>query len=138
MTTTAAALDINKYDKNGETALYRAAERGDTTEVERLLAAGADPNVSDFSQLTALHVAKTFEVVRLLVDHGADIDALTKNRYGLFFRWFVLITCLFLVDLLCRVIVLSGARRALNSFVSRAPTSIIGINGGVIIVRWNL
>ena len=62
--------------------LLVAAEKGDAPAVVRLLAAGADPNVSvtgrlpsgEVIQTTALCVAARhgLEVVRLLLDAGAD------------------------------------------------------------------
>jgi ankyrin repeat protein len=73
-------VDIDKRDDRGRTVLYRAAERGDAAEVERLLLAGADPNAKNADSKRALHVAKTVEVVRLLVEYGADIEAFDRFR----------------------------------------------------------
>lgn len=75
--------DINKRDKNDRTPLYCAAKGGNFAEVKRLLALGADPNAlsNDLpaNNRTPLHVAANLDVVRLLVEHGADIDATDDN-----------------------------------------------------------
>jgi hypothetical protein len=59
--------------------LFRAARHGDRAGVERALAAGADVNASaPVDRKTALFRAAVFghaEIVRLLLDRGADADA---------------------------------------------------------------
>ena len=83
--------DIDAVDADGWTALHYAAEKGDMAEVERLLAAGANVDArttATFARWTArnstpLVVAtfhKRFDVLRSLVDRGADIDA--RNDHG--------------------------------------------------------
>lgn len=66
---------------SGRTALHHAAQRGDTTMVAELLAAGADPNSADTAGHTPLHlIAVTPQltnpefVARRLLDGGARID----------------------------------------------------------------
>lgn len=44
----------------------------------RLLLAGADPHQTDYNGASALHHADTAELVRLLVQHGADVNALSR------------------------------------------------------------
>ncbi len=59
------------------TDLIDAAERGDAREVERLLAAGRDPNLAGPDGVTALHVAASrghLEVARTLLAGGAHVD----------------------------------------------------------------
>jgi ankyrin repeat protein len=74
--------NLNQRDASGQTALCKSALRGDVEEVERLLAAGCDANVkSVYEEDTPLHVAANFNVVRLLVEHGADIEASNKLGY---------------------------------------------------------
>jgi ankyrin repeat protein len=55
-----AGADVNARDKEGRTALMRAAELSNTTEGTKvLLAAGADPLMKDKNGLTALDLART-------------------------------------------------------------------------------
>ena len=72
----------------GMTKLHYAAYRGDQTELERQLEAGADPNVKDqYRGYVAVHwladMAATggprLQMLKLLAQHGADIDALADN-----------------------------------------------------------
>lgn len=59
--------------------LHLPAERGDTAALETMLVCGFDPNVPDENQVTALHRAAMrgrVECVRLLLAHGAAVDAL--------------------------------------------------------------
>ncbi len=60
--------------------LYNSAGKGDVAKVRSLLAAGADPNEHSALYLneTALHMAvlkSRLDVARLLIEHGADINA---------------------------------------------------------------
>jgi ankyrin repeat protein len=85
MTSSGSTLDLNECDESGQTPLHQAAAAGNVAVVERLLLAGADPNVSRFSSNeTPLHDAVNLEVARLLVDHGADIEALNFSWYDIF------------------------------------------------------
>ena len=71
--------------------LYAAVEAGDVGEVKRLLDAGADPNTALFFDvpgdgagsirpvLTVASIGGYPEIIRLLIDSGADIDALRKG-----------------------------------------------------------
>lgn len=64
--------------------LHGAAHRGDTAEIRRLIASGANLNVRDAYGRTPLHVAtfaKKRDVVELLMKAGADHAALEKDRY---------------------------------------------------------
>lgn len=105
----AAGADPNGQGSNGDTALHTAAYKGFRTPIEQLLAAGADPNLADENGSTALeHAARRghreeletllvagadlrfalhaaaweghVEILRLLLDRGADPTALTE--YG--------------------------------------------------------
>jgi ankyrin repeat protein len=58
-------------------ALFAAAEAGDVAAVHTLLAEGVDPDAWNASHAAALHLAaggKHTEVVRVLLDGGADVD----------------------------------------------------------------
>ncbi len=83
--------DIDAVDANGWNALHHAAKKGDVIEVERLLAAGANANGRTMASLkfprnsTPLMVAtryKHIDVMRLLIDRGADIEARNDDGYG--------------------------------------------------------
>jgi ankyrin repeat protein len=58
--------------------MCKAAASRDMQYVERLVKAGVDPNVVDYSQRTPLHVVAaqgTAEAVKFLVQEGADVFA---------------------------------------------------------------
>ncbi len=81
--------DIDAVDRNGWTALHHAASKGDVSEVERLLAAGANVDARTTGGFarnsTPLLIATRslhFDVMRLLLDHGADIEARDDCGYG--------------------------------------------------------
>ena len=62
--------------------LFHAAKKGLTEAARELLASSADPDVRDASGSVPLHVAAAAgheEVVRLLLSHGARIDAVTPT-----------------------------------------------------------
>ena len=68
----AAAQDVNQADREGKTALMRAANHGQVAEVQRLLAAGAQVNAQDNDGETALMMAADeghAAVVKLLLDY---------------------------------------------------------------------
>ena len=68
------------------TGLFRAAARGDTVQVEALLARGEKPVGRDAHGRTPLHVAAHgghLEAMRLLVEAGADPNALEADRYDI-------------------------------------------------------
>ncbi|KAJ0414214.1 ankyrin repeat-containing domain protein [Aspergillus carlsbadensis] len=68
--------NLNIKDTDGDTALMRAASH-DAELVEMLLDAGADPEIENGSELTAINVAVTSEkseIVRLLVNRKANIN----------------------------------------------------------------
>ncbi len=59
--------------------MHVPAERGDVAALETMLTCGFDPNVKDNEGVTALHraaMAGRSEAVRLLVAHGASVNAL--------------------------------------------------------------
>ncbi len=64
---------INKFDKEGETALIKAVKVGNAEMVKSLLDAGAEPSIKNFAQKTALDVAlenKNQEIANLLLDRS--------------------------------------------------------------------
>ncbi|KAH8936398.1 hypothetical protein BDL97_17G082300 [Sphagnum fallax] len=69
--------------KEAGTEMCKAAASRDMEYVERLVKAGVDPNVVDYSQRTPLHVVAaqgTAEAVKFLVQEGADVFA--RDRHG--------------------------------------------------------
>ena len=74
--------DLNAKERDGKTALMKAAERHETT-VRLLLEKGADMNAIDKGGSTVLMIAAKYEreaVARLLLEKGADMN--TINRRG--------------------------------------------------------
>ncbi|MCF7695887.1 ankyrin repeat domain-containing protein [Mycetohabitans rhizoxinica] len=71
--------DLEKLDRAGENAMMLAALNGETGLVKHLIEKGAEVNKSGW---TPLHYAATTgqdEVVKLLIDHFAYIDAASPN-----------------------------------------------------------
>ena len=75
--------DANLQDKDGFTPLHRASELSRDPEIVRLLLKfGANPNARNNERQTSLHLVPSWdleslqlEVARILLAHGADIDA---------------------------------------------------------------
>ena len=73
--------DIDQKDRNGETKLYKAAERGNIDECRDLLSRGANINCTDNGGASPLMIAAEkghLPTCVLLTDSGADVD-LTSN-----------------------------------------------------------
>ena len=68
-----------------EDAIHKAAYHGELQKVRDLLQKGANPDARDSFGGTALHAAmfqKNMEVVKVLLDHGCDLNAQgTGNGY---------------------------------------------------------
>lgn len=65
--------------------LHRAANDGDTTEIERLISSGYDVNLFDEIGRTPLHYAVAngqYEAVRVLLRHNASVDANDETTIG--------------------------------------------------------
>ncbi len=74
-----APIDPLAYvDSNGDALLHIAAQQGDLRTVELLLKADIDPNLAGDMGNTALHYARTEEMARLLVAHGASTEVLNE------------------------------------------------------------
>ncbi|PNP79778.1 hypothetical protein FNYG_06871 [Fusarium nygamai] len=71
---------IDRQDTDGYTALIWAAARGDDSAVSVLLSFGADPNLANDRQQTALHMAaqghdpRVIKIMRDLIHSGAEAD----------------------------------------------------------------
>lgn len=74
-------ISVNVQTGRGRTPLHIAVDKGMVEVVQKLLARGADPNLHDTSGKSIapgiLHQAvlgKHYQIMRLLIDHGAAID----------------------------------------------------------------
>lgn len=78
-----AGSDVNAADKNGNTALFFAAVKGNLTVMKHLLSKNPDLNVRNKDSMTALMTAarhaKNPNIVTALVLAGADADIKTKD-----------------------------------------------------------
>ena len=73
-------IDVNQLNPHAETPLMMAAMQGQVRLAEQLIARGADVNKTGW---TPLHYAATgghVEMIRLLLEHHAYIDAESPNR----------------------------------------------------------
>jgi len=66
---------IHSRDNARRTPLHIAARLGHVELVEWLLEHGAEVNVRAYNNFTPLHLAANTEIARLLIEHGADIEA---------------------------------------------------------------
>jgi len=85
--TTAKKEDINAKDSNGYTALCWAIVKKSPPIVEKLLKAGADPQVSVMGGVTVLHMAARtgdFHVIDLLIKYGANVQTRTADGHTAF------------------------------------------------------
>jgi ankyrin repeat protein len=78
-----AGADVNAADNKGKTPLSFAARNNHPELIELLLAAGADIEKQDNSQMRPVHHAALCkeggaEAMKVLVEHGADVNALDK------------------------------------------------------------
>lgn len=80
--TLAGAAVAGQAPPDGATALQNAVYAGDVTEVQRLLAAGADPRAVNLFGATPMMLAAArgdAAIIRLLLDAGVDVDSLTDE-----------------------------------------------------------
>ena len=75
-------MSSSTSDHRGGTALHHAAKKRDLIKIQQLIHAGADVNATTKRNETAIHVHlsrsnanQQLEIVRLLVEHGADDNA---------------------------------------------------------------
>ncbi len=80
----AADASLNVRDHQGQTALLRAINTGQTDEARRIVDSGADINIGTEEGVTPLINAAgmgNVEVVRLLIEKGADVNKATNSNY---------------------------------------------------------
>ena len=78
-------VDVNAAtNKNTETAIMLACEKGNKHAIDLLFNAGADPNIADADGNTCLHHAADSdyckEVLQAIISHGVDVNATNKNK----------------------------------------------------------
>jgi len=78
--------DVNAPGFDGRTALAAAANRGDAKMVEFLLKHKADPNARNKDGMTPIIMARSVEVIKLLLASGADINA-TDSQNTIFWQF---------------------------------------------------
>jgi len=72
-------LKIDALNQAGESALMMAALKGEMVGAKMLLARGARINQTGWSPLHYAATGPEPEIVRLLLEHGADVDATAPN-----------------------------------------------------------
>jgi ankyrin repeat protein len=81
------SIDLNSKNDNGDTALIKAVESGETELVAELITQGADPDTTNNDGNTALIVAAksgNTELVKKLVEAGADFSILNNSGHSAF------------------------------------------------------
>lgn len=74
------SLDVNLLNASAESPLMMAALRGDLAWSERLMARGAKIHMEGWSPLHYAATGPEPRIVKLLIDRGAPINALSPNR----------------------------------------------------------
>ncbi len=77
LTTIAAVLLVGCNGQFVDRSLVEASEKSDLNKVQQLLDSGADPNVEDYANHTALYYAAEkghFNIAKLLLDKGAKVN----------------------------------------------------------------
>src|SRR5712691_1169388 len=86
-----AGARVTAANREGATPLSLASINGNAVMIEKLLRAGADPNVSVLSHgETALMMAArtgNVDAIKILLDHGADVDAKDTLRGTTALMW---------------------------------------------------
>jgi ankyrin repeat protein len=77
---TSPALDVGALNANGESALMMAALRGNLAWAQRLLQRGAPVHKDGWSPIHYAATGPEPQVIALLLDKGAPIDAESPNR----------------------------------------------------------
>lgn len=76
----ARGLEIDATDDHDQTALMIAAIQGNFAAVERLILQGASVNRRGWTPLHYAAVGGNLDVIRILLRHGARVDAPSPNR----------------------------------------------------------
>ncbi|KAI8486216.1 hypothetical protein Bbelb_361160 [Branchiostoma belcheri] len=80
-------VDINRQDKEGDTALHEACQTGNVSIVEALVTMGADVTITDAMGRTPLHEAALWAtgepveaIIESLIEAGANMDQADKEK----------------------------------------------------------
>ncbi|XP_055309515.1 26S proteasome non-ATPase regulatory subunit 10-like, partial [Sitodiplosis mosellana] len=80
------SVDVNIKDSDGNSALKLALKKGNDEITKLLIQNGANLNANDNASNTALHIAAmsdtSLDVVRFLIEHGADVNARNLYKYS--------------------------------------------------------
>ena len=79
-------FNVNKKNQQEQTPLFNAVQLNDKLYIDILLKYGADVNAEDKYSLTPIVFAQTVDILKLLIDNGANIEHVTNK--GLFPIWF--------------------------------------------------
>ena len=71
-------VNVDECGFYNQTPLISASKSSQLSIVKYLIEKGADVNAKNIGGWTALHFARTLEVAKCLVDHGADIESVNK------------------------------------------------------------
>jgi len=76
-------VKVDAKNQRGETALHLATRRNLLDCSRALLNAGCDVNITDNDAKTPLHVVTSLEMVKLLLEYGANVNVydFLKNVY---------------------------------------------------------
>jgi len=77
----ALGAKIDLRNAEGKTPIYFAAYKSQIQTLSHLLSNGANPNDKDNVNNRPLHFASTTEVAKILINHGAKINAKNKQGY---------------------------------------------------------
>jgi ankyrin repeat protein/beta-lactamase regulating signal transducer with metallopeptidase domain len=122
------AQDYSGGDPLGLTPLHVAANRGDAVAVARLLREGADVRAKGKTGQTALHMAATAEVAKLLLDRGADPVAAQTGSVGFMtpVQWAIVADRGDVVEVLWRAATVRGnAATALRAAVEAGRADVV-------------
>lgn len=90
-TSTAATNDVKASELDADSlSLLTSTQEGNTEKIRDLVSRNISPNVKDDYGRTPLHIAVEFgqiEIVRILIESNADIEARTGRALHTYFGW---------------------------------------------------
>jgi Ankyrin repeats (3 copies) len=113
-----STLDCDGADSVGNSTVSAAARAGQVMLVDELLRCGADPNAANDGGVSALMVARSAEVARLLIKAGARVDALDGSG-----RTALMFAVRYNNPALARVLLEAGAKPGIRDDMGRSAAS---------------